>query len=246
VEAIPRLPFLLRIFFCLVCSAETSGDPLIEHKMADVDPLSDLDSGDSPLSPPASPPVVETPSPELEPSSEPEIDADMDVDADAEGDENGDSSVQISAHRVEQQQDHDFGDEGKTTPEHELSYSSLLARRLASLKAGTVESRRAAEDAPPPKGYTISPLLSLPHSTQVNALALPPCSSHILSGGQDGFIRRFGLHSSLATTLGLGELYIYFLSGVLRVCVLMIACFGGGEIFKANCIRLTRGKRTTT
>jgi transcriptional activator SPT8 len=158
--------------------------------MADVDPLSepDLDSGDSPLSAAPSP-AAESTSPEPEqPSSEPD-----DVDADAGADDQDMDVDEGSTHHDSQQQQI----EHERPAEHESSYPSLVARRLASVKATTP---RLA-----PKGYSVAVLTTLPHSTPVNALALPPCSSHVLTGGQDGFIRRFGLHTSLATTLGLGQ-----------------------------------------
>ncbi|MBW0478031.1 hypothetical protein O181_017746 [Austropuccinia psidii MF-1] len=43
----------------------------------------------------------------------------------------------------------------------------------------------------------IDPLVFIPHGSPVHALALPPCGSHLFSGGQDGFIRRIAIYESV-------------------------------------------------
>ncbi|KAI9615465.1 hypothetical protein H4Q26_011404 [Puccinia striiformis f. sp. tritici PST-130] len=43
----------------------------------------------------------------------------------------------------------------------------------------------------------IDPLVFIPHGCSVHALAVPPCGSHLFSGGQDGFIRRISIHQSV-------------------------------------------------
>ncbi|KAA1099511.1 Transcription factor spt8 [Puccinia graminis f. sp. tritici] len=43
----------------------------------------------------------------------------------------------------------------------------------------------------------IDPLVFIPHGCPVHALAIPPCGSHLFSGGQDGFVRRIAIHESV-------------------------------------------------
>lgn len=46
--------------------------------------------------------------------------------------------------------------------------------------------------------YTIDPQFSVPHGgTHIHAFAAPPCSSHLYTGGSDGFVRRYALHPTL-------------------------------------------------
>ncbi|WAQ88779.1 hypothetical protein PtA15_10A198 [Puccinia triticina] len=44
---------------------------------------------------------------------------------------------------------------------------------------------------------TIDPLVFIPHGCPVHALAVPPCGTHLFSGGQDGFVRRIAIHESV-------------------------------------------------
>jgi len=43
----------------------------------------------------------------------------------------------------------------------------------------------------------IDPLIFIPHGCPVHALAVPPCGSHLFSGGQDGFVRRIAIYESV-------------------------------------------------
>lgn len=47
----------------------------------------------------------------------------------------------------------------------------------------------------------IDPLVFIPHGCPVHALALPPCGSHLFSGGQDGFIRRIAIYESVTGSM---------------------------------------------
>lgn len=49
-----------------------------------------------------------------------------------------------------------------------------------------------------PQKYTFNSIYSIPQNTvQTNAIALPPCSSHLYTGGTDGYIRRYAWYASL-------------------------------------------------
>lgn len=63
------------------------------------------------------------------------------------------------------------------------SYLAAVAARSGALPKPTLL----------PKSYSIEPLLTIPHSTQVNAFAAPPCFTHVYSGGADGFVRRHAM-----------------------------------------------------
>lgn len=46
--------------------------------------------------------------------------------------------------------------------------------------------------------YAFSSVYNIPQNTvQTNAIALPPCSSHLFTGGSDGYIRRYAWYASL-------------------------------------------------
>ncbi|GAA5883383.1 hypothetical protein JCM3774_004870 [Rhodotorula dairenensis] len=71
------------------------------------------------------------------------------------------------------------------------SYASLVAARQARFRP-----QRAALDRT--SAYHIDAQFSVPHSgTHIHALAAPPCSSHIYTGGSDGFVRRYALYATL-------------------------------------------------
>ncbi|KAH8926990.1 WD40 repeat-like protein [Atractiella rhizophila] len=69
-------------------------------------------------------------------------------------------------------------------------YRTEVSNRLSSL----VSSRQSLL---PPKSYNIEQILTIPHGTPIHALSVPKCSSHIFSGGSDGFIRRYDFFDSL-------------------------------------------------
>lgn len=64
-------------------------------------------------------------------------------------------------------------------------------------RALVLERRRLAT-TPRSFGKTpiIDPILTIPHGVPVQSLCMPPCGTHVFSGGADGFIRRIGLYES--------------------------------------------------
>ncbi|ORY89339.1 WD40-repeat-containing domain protein [Leucosporidium creatinivorum] len=81
---------------------------------------------------------------------------------------------------------------------------SPTASTSTSNYLSSVEQRRAlfrpAAPSQPPKGYSIDSIFTISHSTHINALAAPPCLSHLYTGGADGYIRRYALHATLNGT----------------------------------------------
>ena len=63
------------------------------------------------------------------------------------------------------------------------SYLAAVAARNASLPKPDYAAQ----------SYSIEAHITIPHSTQVNAFAAPPCFTHIYSGGADGFVRRHAM-----------------------------------------------------
>ncbi|KAK4054579.1 Transcription factor spt8 [Microbotryomycetes sp. JL201] len=83
----------------------------------------------------------------------------------------------------------DDDDEASAAPLPPLkNYAEAVARRRAlfqRVRHGTDVS------------YAIEAVFTIPHSTQVHAMAAAPCSSHIYTGGSDGFIRRYATYPTL-------------------------------------------------
>ncbi|KAG0149976.1 hypothetical protein CROQUDRAFT_668868 [Cronartium quercuum f. sp. fusiforme G11] len=79
------------------------------------------------------------------------------------------------------------------------SLESSLAHPPPTSYNARVACRRQIVTAPRKflKPPLIDPLVSIPHGCPVHALALPPCGSHLFSGGQDGFIRRIAIYESV-------------------------------------------------
>ena len=69
-----------------------------------------------------------------------------------------------------------------------ISYSLAVSQR---------QSRFRLPSNAPPKSYAIESVYSISTSTQVHALALPPCASHLYVGGADGLVRRYAIHPML-------------------------------------------------
>ena len=81
--------------------------------------------------------------------------------------------------------------------------------RLALLPMAThayteqVNARHARFRPPKPaldrtSAYHIDAQFSIPHhQTQIHAFAAPPCSSHLYTGGSDGYVRRYALYATL-------------------------------------------------
>lgn len=87
--------------------------------------------------------------------------------------------------------------------------SSMLEDALATSTASVnayksrVQARHDALRASMPRyttaqRYTFNSVYNIPQNTlQTNAIALPPCSSHLFTGGSDGYIRRYAWYASL-------------------------------------------------
>ncbi|GAA6028252.1 hypothetical protein JCM8097_006941 [Rhodosporidiobolus ruineniae] len=82
--------------------------------------------------------------------------------------------------------------------------SSALPSSLADYRTRTLT--RFARFHPPPAAlspsayYSLDPVFSIPHSTNLHAFAAPPCSSHLYTAGQDGYVRRYALYPTLNGT----------------------------------------------
>lgn len=82
-------------------------------------------------------------------------------------------------------------------PPADLSTHSPISYSLA------VEQRRSLYRTPSnatPKNYAIESVYSISCSTPSHALALPPCASHLYTGGSDGLVRRYAVHPMLNCT----------------------------------------------
>lgn len=69
-----------------------------------------------------------------------------------------------------------------------VSYSLAVQQRQAPYRASP---------RPPAKGYAIESVYSILCATDINAIALPPCASHLYTGGADGLVRRYAVHPML-------------------------------------------------
>lgn len=71
------------------------------------------------------------------------------------------------------------------------TYKSRVQTRHDALRA-SIPSYTSAQK------YTFNPVYNIPQNTvQTHAIAVPPCSSHLFSGGSDGYIRRYAWYASL-------------------------------------------------
>mgnify|MGYP001580370276 FL=1 len=107
------------------------------------------------------------------------------------------------------------------TQEKEAAHESTAADPLSPSLAISPSSTNSASDSlttylsavsqrralflppsspPTPISYSMEAISTIAQGTHVHAFAVPPCSSHIYSGGQDGFIRRYALHAMLNGT----------------------------------------------
>lgn len=82
--------------------------------------------------------------------------------------------------------------------------SASSASESLTTYLSVVSQRRALFLPPPstpaPSSYSLESISTIAQGTPIHAFALPPCSSHIYTGGQDGFIRRYALHAMLNGT----------------------------------------------
>lgn len=82
-------------------------------------------------------------------------------------------------------------------PQPEADANTYL-ERVAARQARFRPSRAALS---PEARYSIEPVFSIPQAgTHIHAFAAPPCSSHLYTGGSDGFVRRYALHATLNGT----------------------------------------------
>jgi hypothetical protein len=89
------------------------------------------------------------------------------------------------------------------SPTSSPSAPSMLYPSSVSQRLQTYLSMFPSPLSPPPITYTFpSLLLSIPHSSPIHCFSLPPTLDHLLTGGQDGWIRRFNFWESVN---GLGE-----------------------------------------
>lgn len=89
-------------------------------------------------------------------------------------------------------------DEAATSNAERIDEPSAADQIAYTLAVEARQSQYRPRSSPSaPKSYSIESIYTIPHSTSINALSLPPCSSHIYSGGSDGIIRRYNLHATL-------------------------------------------------
>lgn len=71
------------------------------------------------------------------------------------------------------------------------SYSDSVQARQARFRPAKAALDRTAS-------YSVDAQFTVPHGgTHIHAFAAPPCSSHLYTGGSDGYIRRYALHATL-------------------------------------------------
>lgn len=74
------------------------------------------------------------------------------------------------------------------------TYQARVQARQDQLRA-TMPSYGSAQR------YSFNSVYSIPQNTvQTHTIALPPCSSHLFTGGSDGYIRRYAWYASLRNT----------------------------------------------
>ncbi|KAK4335245.1 Transcription factor SPT8 [Rhodotorula toruloides] len=79
-------------------------------------------------------------------------------------------------------------------PDSAASYEQAVAARRSRFRPSRDSLSRSST-------YSIDPVFTIPHSgTHIHAFAAPSCSSHLYTGGSDGFVRRYALHATLNGT----------------------------------------------
>ncbi|PWN48546.1 WD40 repeat-like protein [Violaceomyces palustris] len=134
--------------------------------------------------------------------NENEGDADGDNENDADGDADGDEDDDD-----DDDEDEDDGDDNDLTASHRsISMSRSGSVRPNPSSPSTymkkVEARRRifvpkADCVETTRGYQIEPMAAAPHSCQIHAMALNQDGSCLLSGGSDGFVRRYDLYATM-------------------------------------------------
>lgn len=122
------------------------------------------------------------------------------LDSDGRSDSESDNDIKPSTTNQQSNQQQQNGSHITSVPTHPPSSSHPSTSASASAASSTYTAAVAARSAKlttapsaPPKSYSIQAQLTIPHSTQVNAFAAPPCFSHLYSGGADGFVRRHAM-----------------------------------------------------
>lgn len=156
----------------------------------------------------SSPPLLPSPSPTCTPHPP----LTMDLNGDSEDEEP--QPVQLSSPSVVSSLGSDSDDddddltlptapapaEGDVTGTMRVAENGDDATRTAGSSYLSSLSSRHALYAPPssfPASYSLQTIATIPHATSIHSLAVPPCCSHIYTGGADGFIRRYALHPML-------------------------------------------------
>jgi len=81
-----------------------------------------------------------------------------------------------------------------SAPDGSAAYLEAVAARQARFRP----SRAALSSS---AAYSFEPAFSIPLAqVHTHAFAAPPCASHLYTGGSDGFVRRYALHSTLNGT----------------------------------------------
>ncbi|PLW05360.1 hypothetical protein PCASD_25478 [Puccinia coronata f. sp. avenae] len=96
----------------------------------------------------------------------------------------GNTTTQVSSETIDQSTRLDLSSSQDALPN---TYRHQILQRYSS-----VTTPRTFQRAP-----IIDPLVFIPHGCHVHALAVPPCGSHLFSGGQDGFVRRIAIYESV-------------------------------------------------
>jgi transcriptional activator SPT8 len=94
------------------------------------------------------------------------------------------NTTQVSSETIDQSTRLDLSSSQDALPN---TYRHQILQRYSS-----VTKPRTFQRAP-----IIDPLVFIPHGCHVHALAVPPCGSHLFSGGQDGFVRRIAIYESV-------------------------------------------------
>ena len=113
-----------------------------------------------------------------------------------------DEQDEVDTSRMEVDETHDQMPFDKALKAQTSNYVSRVSARAAFLQPSpsyrTLPESSTSASSSYSSSYTFSPLFSIPQSgIQTNALALPPCSSHLLTGGSDGYIRRYSWYQSI-------------------------------------------------
>ncbi|GAA5895414.1 hypothetical protein JCM8208_006003 [Rhodotorula glutinis] len=82
-----------------------------------------------------------------------------------------------------------------------LSAPDGTAAYLEAVQARQARFRPSRAALSPSATYSFEPAFSIPLAqVHTHAFAAPPCASHLYTGGSDGFVRRYALHSTLNGT----------------------------------------------